>query len=523
MSDSAGIYFGGSLRAEIPPVDLTSFTLGRASELGDKPALVDGASGRSMTYAELERSVRSLAAGLSGRGVAKGDTFALFLPNLPEYPVVFHGVLAAGGRCTTINPTITAGELAVQLADAGARAVVTIPALVDVARQAVDASGRCEVVSLGEGDGATRLSDLLGDPSAAPAVDFDVARDIAALPYSSGTTGLGKGVMLSHRNLVTNLLQVESVLPLGDDDVLIAALPFFHVLGQTCMMNHGLRAGATIVTMPRFDLAQFLALIERYHVTQACIVPPIALALCRHPAVKEHDLSSLRYIVSGAAPLGAEVATELARRVGCEVSQGYGMTETSGVTHFDPPFDRHKPGSIGPPIPGTECRLVDPMSGCDAVPGQPGELWVRGPQLMVGYLNNPAATAATVDQAGWLHTGDVAVADEEGRFYIVDRLKELIKYKGFQVAPAELEAVLLSHPAVADCAVIGVPDDEAGEVPKAFVVRESEDLDAGAVIDFVAQQVAPYKRVRQVEFVGAIPKSASGKVLKRLLRSPAAV
>jgi acyl-CoA synthetase (AMP-forming)/AMP-acid ligase II len=297
--------------------------------------------------------------------------------------------------------------------------------------------------------------------------------------------------------------------------VLIGVLPFFHIYGMTVIMNMGLHSGATVVTMPRFDLEQFLGLIEQHRVSTAYVVPPIALALAKHPLVDEHDLSSLRVIMSGAAPLGPELTEQVAERISAPVTQGYGMTELSPVTHLCP-LDRIKPGSIGLPVPGTETRIVDPESGEDA---DRGELWIRGPQVMVGYLNNDEATAETITDEGWLRTGDIAEADGEGFLTIVDRLKELIKYKGFQVPPAELEAVLIAHPAVSDCAVIGVPDEEAGELPKGFVVvAEGAEASDEELLDHVAEQVSPQKKLRLIERVEAIPKSASGKILRRELR-----
>jgi acyl-CoA synthetase (AMP-forming)/AMP-acid ligase II len=282
-------------------------------------------------------------------------------------------------------------------------------------------------------------------------------------------------------------------------------------------MNQGLRAGATIVTMPRFDLEQFLELIERHRVTRAYVVPPIALALARHPAVEGRDLSTLRTMKSGAAPLGAELAERVAERVGCMVTQGYGLTETSPVTHLIREDRPNKPGSIGQALAMTECRVVDPESGKDLPEGEPGELWMRGPQVMRGYLNNEEATASTVDEDGWLHTGDVATVDADGYFRIVDRLKELIKYKGYQVAPAELEALLATHPAVGDVAVIGVSDEEAGELPKAYIVPADGELDPEALMAWVAERVSPQKRIRLVELTDEIPKSPSGKILRRKL------
>ncbi len=295
-------------------------------------------------------------------------------------------------------------------------------------------------------------------------------------------------------------------------------LPFFHIYGMQVLMNLSLACGATVVTMPRFDLEQALTIIQNSKVTRFFAVPPIVLALAKHPLVDQFDLSSLKQVFSGAAPLGAELAAEAAARVGCEVVQGFGMTELSPVSHCTVVGD-FRPGTSGVTVPNTETRLVDPESGEDRGVGVEGELWVRGPQVMKGYLNNAEATRITIDEDGWLHTGDIAVVDEFGHVSIVDRLKELIKYKGFQVPPAELEALLLSHPKIADVAVIGVADEEAGEVPKAFVVPvPGSELTVDEVQAHVAQHVASYKQVRLVEFVETIPKSASGKILRRMLR-----
>jgi acyl-CoA synthetase (AMP-forming)/AMP-acid ligase II len=458
--------------------------------------------------------VRGLAAGLASRGIAKGDVVCLYMPNVPEYALCFHGVCAAGAVNTTANPLYTARELAHQLSDSGARILVTVAPFLETAREAAGEAGIEDVFVVGEADGGAPLQELMGDPADAPRPEIDPRTDLAVLPYSSGTTGLPKGVMLSHRNLVANLCQVQQQLDCGPDDVLIAVLPFFHIYGQTVIMNLGLQTGARIVTMPRFDLEQFLSLIAEHRVTHAFVVPPIALGLAKHPAVDDADLSSLELINSGAAPLGVELAEAVANRVGATVTQGYGLTETSPVTHIVPPDESEgHGGSIGPPLADTECRVVDPDSGADA---ERGELWIRGPQVMRGYLNNPEATTATIDDDDWLHTGDVATVDSEGYFQIVDRLKELIKYKGFQVPPAELEAILINHPAVADVAVIGIPDDDAGELPKAFVVPAEEASD-DELMDFVAERVSPQKRVRLIERIDEIPKSPSGKILRRVL------
>jgi acyl-CoA synthetase (AMP-forming)/AMP-acid ligase II len=501
----------------IPETALTPFVLERASALGDKPALIDGPSGRALTYAQLDGAVRAFAGGLRARGFGKGDTLAILLPNVPEYAVAFHGTALAGGTVTTVNPVYNTDEIRHQLEDAGARFLIVYPQALENAVKAAEGTAVEEVFVLGEAEGATPVTDLLGEP-----IDGQVPvepNDTVALPYSSGTTGLPKGVMLSHRNLVANMEQAAAPFHLEEDDVVVAVLPFFHIYGMTVLMNLGLRTGMTIVTMPRFDLEGFLGAIQEHKVTRAYVVPPIALALAKHPLVDSFDLSSLDAVFSGAAPLGAELEVAVAERLGCGVSQGYGMTETSPVTHAVPHEEgAARPGTIGPALPNTECRIVDAETGEDAAEGERGELWIRGPQVMQGYLNNEEATRETIDEDGWLHTGDVAVVDADGYFSIVDRVKELIKYKGFQVAPAELEALCVEHPGVTDAAVIPVPDEEAGEIPKAFLVLKDDGTTPEDVQEFVAGKVSTYKRIRAVEVVDEIPKSASGKILRRVLR-----
>jgi acyl-CoA synthetase (AMP-forming)/AMP-acid ligase II len=511
----------------IPDVSLTEYVLRHAERLGGKPALIDGPTGRALTYGELAAGVRRAAAGLARRGFVKGDVLAIYAPNLPEYAIVFQAVASLGGVNTTANPLYTADELTTQLRDSGARLLVTVPPLLPKAREAAQRAGVEEVYVLGEAEGATPFARLMEGPSvAAPPVAIDPARDVVALPYSSGTTGLPKGVMLTHRNLVANLCQcagAEKFDAFKEHDTIIAVLPFFHIYGMVVIMMLGLAGGSTVVTVPRFDFQEFVALLARYRVTIAPLVPPIVLGLAKYPSLDAFDLSSLRLVFSGAAPLGEELARRVSARLGCPVVQGYGMTEASPVTHLSPTVDTvYKPGSIGRVVPGTEVRVVDVASGRDvAGPGRDGELWIRGPQIMKGYLNRPDETASAIDAEGWYHTGDVGHVDDEGWFYVVDRTKELIKYKGLQVAPAELEALLLVHPAVLDAAVVRSPDEEAGEVPKAFVVLKpdeaSRQVTGEALMAFVAERVAPHKRIRRLEFVDQIPKSASGKILRRVL------
>ncbi|MCP4869621.1 MAG: 4-coumarate--CoA ligase family protein [Proteobacteria bacterium] len=496
----------------VPDLTVTQYILQRADELGDKAAFIEGTSGREVTYAAFAHGVKALAGGLQARGVGPGTTWALMAPNVPEYAMVFHALAWAGATVTTLNPTYGAEEIAFQLKDSGATTIVTVGLFEETARSAAEQAGLEQVLLL-ESD----LAGLMSEPLAEQ-VPVSLTEHVVVLPYSSGTTGFPKGVMLTHRNLVANLEQFFGHLPLGSDETCYAVLPFFHIYGMQILMNAMIARGGTVVTVPRFDLVQMLELTQTHGITRLFLVPPIVLALAKHPIIDKYDLSSVRQIFSGAAPLGGEIAEAAARRLDCTVGQGYGMTELSPVTHSVEDGD-YKASSVGTLVAGTEARVVDD-EGNDVEPGSPGEIWVRGPQVMKGYLNNPDATAITIDADGWLHTGDVATVDADGHTFIVDRLKELIKYKGFQVPPAELEALLITHSDVADVAVIGIPDEDAGELPKAFVVRApGSDVDAGTLQAFVADHVSTYKRVRQVEFIDAIPKSASGKILRRELRA----
>jgi len=505
----------------IPEVSLTEYVLGDAAQRGDKPAIIDGASGRTLSYAQLADSVRRAAAGLAAHGMREGDVLGIFSPNVPEYAVAFHAAASLGGISTTVNPLYTPRELAQQLNDARASYLLTVPAFIDSAREALrQVPSVREVFVFGEAEGATPFASLYQHGDQPPAVSIDPRKDLVALPYSSGTTGLAKGVMLTHYNLVAELSLAGSrpdlVFP-DEKDTLLAFLPYFHIYGIVMFLSHSLRVGATIVNMARFDLEQFLELIQRYGVSYLHLVPPIVIALAKHPIVDKYDLSKIKWALSAAAPLGGPAAAAFTERLGTQVFQAYGMTEVAGASHIGSCLpDKIKPTSGGTLIPNMECVVIDPGSG-EALPrGEHGEIWVRGPIVMQGYLGRPDATALTIDNEGWLHTGDVGYVDDDGDVFIVDRVKELIKYKGMQVAPAELEAILLAHPAVADAAVIPSPDEEAGEVPKAFVVLKTP-TPAEDIMAFVAARVAPHKRVRLLETTDAIPKSATGKILRRVL------
>ncbi|MFI8322786.1 4-coumarate--CoA ligase family protein [Streptomyces sp. NPDC085529] len=501
--------------------------LGGAAAFGDAPALVDGAGELSLTYAQVDAFHRRVAAGLAEAGVRKGDVLALHSPNTVLFPVAFYAATRAGASVTTVHPLATPEEFAKQLRDSAARWIVTVSPLLPAARAAAALAGGIEEIFVCDtaADGTRSLQEFLGSTAPEPEVAVDPAEDVAALPYSSGTTGVPKGVMLTHASIATNLAQLEPFIPMGPGDRILAVLPFFHIYGLTALMNAPLRKGATVVVLPRFELDTFLGAIQKHRINALYVAPPIVLALAKHPAVADYDLSSLEYVVSAAAPLDAALAEACSARLGLPpVRQAYGMTELSPGTHVTPlSVENPPPGTVGRLLPSTEMRILsldDPSK--DAAPGEEGEIAIRGPQVMKGYLGRPDATAAMIDADGWVHTGDIGRVDADGWLYVVDRVKELIKYKGFQVAPAELEALLLTHEGVADAAVIGVTDADGTEVPKAFVVRQpaASGLTAEEVMAHVAARVSPYKKVRAVEFVEAVPRAASGKILRRELREP---
>jgi len=519
----------------IPDVSLFDYIFGGLDEADlDRVAFIDAPSDTRLSFRELRDQATATAGALAARGIAPGQVVALHAPNGPGFGIAFHGVLRAGAAVTTMPVLATAEDIAKQISASGAVALIADPAVAANALAGAEAAGLApeRVILLHESDVDNGrhpvLSALIAEGAPAPELTLDPATHLAALPYSSGTTGRPKGVRLSHRNLVANLAQIEDHL-VRRDDVVMAVLPFFHIYGMTVLLNLSLRRRSALVTMPRFDLAAFLEAHARYQVTWTFIAPPIAVALAKQSLVDDYDLSALRVVFSGAAPLDGELGRTLAERLGVIVVQGYGMSELSPVSHFTPEASAGDVSceSVGYPVPNSENLLLDPLIGKE-IPkptsgvSERGELCVKGPNVMLGYLDDEAATDAMIDAEGFLHTGDIATVDADGRVTIVDRIKELIKYKGYQVAPAELEALLLTHPQIADAAVIGVLDEEGEEVPKAFVVRrpgaDSATLSEQQVMDFVAGHVAPYKKVRRVEFIDLVPKSASGKILRRELR-----
>jgi 4-coumarate--CoA ligase len=515
---------------EIPAVSVYEYLFGDLSDDDrGRVALIDPTSGAETTYGALKAQVDAFAGALAARGVDVDTVVGLLCPNVPAFAAVFHGILRTGAAVTTFNSLYTAGEIQKQIEDAGATWLVTVSPLLPQAAEAAAACGIPDdhVIVLDGAPGHPNLRELLGEQRTPPEVSFDPATHVAVLPYSSGTTGIPKGVMLSHRNLVANVQQSRVNIDLRESDRVLAVLPFFHIYGMTVLLNLALRQRASLVTMPKFDLVEFLKNIQTFGCTYLYIAPPIAVALAKHPIVDQFDISTVHTVFSGAAPLDGETAELAGRRIHARMMQGYGLTETSPVTHAMPYTRDDVPvSSVGVALPNTVCKLVDPATGEEITEigengeTRPGELWIKGPQVMLGYLNKPDATANAIDADGFFHTGDVATYNEGGWFSVVDRVKELIKYHGYQVPPAELEALLLGHPKVADVAVIGVLDDEKQEIPKAFVVPAAgADLTAEEVMTFVAERVAPYKKVRRVEFVEAIPKSSSGKILRKDLRA----
>jgi acyl-CoA synthetase (AMP-forming)/AMP-acid ligase II len=501
---------------KIPEIAFTPFLLERIKRFGNRTAFVDASIGRKVSFAEFYELVLAAAYGLRRSGFKKGDIFAICSPNSIEYAVAFHSVSLLGGIVTTANPLCNSQELSGQLKDSGARFLYTTPQLLE---KLIDATTGTEVEQIfvaGDSTLAVPFSSLLKEKGSIADISIRPHEDLVAMPYSSGTTGFPKGVMLTHRNLIANLLQIEASRMFHPEDVVICVLPLFHIYGMVVILNECLYLGCTNVMMQRFDLEQLLKNIETYRVTLAPLVPPIVLALAKQSVVSAYDLSRLKTIFCAAAPLSADLTLECSERIGCVIKQGYGMTEASPATHMSRyEKERIKIGSVGVCVPNTECKLVDDR-GTELGANQEGEILVRGPQVMKGYLNQPEATARAIDEQGWLRTGDIGFGDEEGNFYIRDRVKELIKFKGYQVAPAEIEAVLLTHPMIADAAVIPSDDAEAGEVPKAFVVLRG-DVALNEIQEYVASRVAPHKKIRRIEQIDQIPKSPSGKILRRIL------
>jgi len=475
----------------------------------------------SLTYEELDTATSKLAVGLNELGIKKGDSVMIFLLNSLEFVIGYYGILKAGGIVSPANPLYRGEELKHQLNDSEANIIIidgnSYPVVKEIRNETklktiilTDLEGAKEAVSLGE--------ILATYPPAPLRFDIEPKEDIAAIEYTGGTIGLPKGVMLTHYNLVTNAIQNATWLGWNSKDVIIGLLPFYHSWGGCTCVNSPIYSGARVVILPRFDTEELLITIERERATVLYGAASMFTMLVSNPAINRYDLSSLKYVKAGAMPISPEIKERWEQLTGVKMVLGYGLSEASPETH-DSPLQRVKPETVGIPIMDTDARIVDEETGDIELPlGKIGELVIKGPQIMKGYLNRVEDNKEAL-RNGWLYTGDLALMDEEGYFHIVDRKKEIIKYKGYTIAPAEIEGVLYQHPAVKECAVVGKPDALAGEVPKAYVVLKDEcALSEDELIRFCEQKVAAYKKIREVEFIKEIPKTHVGKILRRVLR-----
>ncbi|XP_062163290.1 probable CoA ligase CCL5 [Alnus glutinosa] len=524
--NSNSIFYSKRKPTVHPPnhsLDVTTFISSRAHH--GKIAFVDASTGSQLTFAELWRAVDSVATCLSNMGVRKGQVILLLSPNSIFFPVVCLAVMSLGAVITTTNPLNTPREIAKQIADSK-------PVLAFTTRQLVPklAGSNLRIVLLDEQSIpavqnariVATLEEMLKQQPSGPRVRDRVDQDdTATLLYSSGTTGASKGVVGSHRSLIAMVQIVLSRFNLDDGDHrFICTVPMFHIYGLAVFALALLASGTTVVILSKYELHDMLSSIEKYRVTYLPLVPPILVALVNgvDRIRAKYDLSSLQSVLSGGAPLGKEVIEGFVERYPTvTILQGYGLTESTGVgASTDSLEESRRYGTAGLLSPGMNAKIVDPETGKALPVNRTGELWLRGPSIMKGYFCNAEATALTLDSEGWLKTGDLCYIDDDGFIFVVDRLKELIKYKGYQVPPAELEALLLTHPEISDAAVIPIPDKEAGQCPMAYVVRKAgSNLSEGAVMDFIAGQVAPYKRIRRVAFIATVPKNPSGKILRK--------
>lgn len=499
---------------------------------GQKIALVDASCGRRVTYGEYGEMVEAAARGLVAAGVRPGELIAIFLPNSWEFCVAYHAATLAGALPTLLNPTYREREVRHQLGNSCAAILISDrPNIVGINLAGLPTL-RTLYCTREQGSGSRAFSDLLKPVSIKPpAPEENSEATLAVLPYSSGTTGLPKGVMLSHLNLVANIYQLlgPNAVKLGEADNILCFLPLYHIYGLNVMLNPALLVGATLVLMPRFNVAELTSLVLEESISMMPLVPPAMNALCQAAEAGQFPKNhKVLWVKSGAAPLAPELPKRFTALTGILVRQGYGMTEASPVTHagFLEP-ELYRPDSIGHPLAQTDCRVMATENASatehwrDVPTGDPGELVMRGPQFMKGYWNEPDATAAAL-RDGWYWSGDIVTRDREGFYRVVDRRKEMIKYKGFSVAPAEVEAVLLEHPAVRECGVVGRPDAAAGEIPVAFVSLRDGFVTSPKLQDelctFVGERLTHYKQPREVHFVDVVPKTASGKVLRRELR-----
>ncbi|XP_070179808.1 probable 4-coumarate--CoA ligase 1 [Littorina saxatilis] len=509
---------------DIPKLSLTKYVFKDADSYGQRVALVDGVTGATTTFNQLREEVDHVTRSLVALDVGQGHRVTLFASNSPDFAHVLLGVTECGAALSLANSQLTADELTMQLQASGTSVLVTSPDCADRALTAARLTNTVkEVIVLGEYPGCLpfhRLKSARHHPP--PGTGSPEPDDVALLPFSSGTTGLPKGVMLTHRNLVAELAALRHpwFLPLpSDDDTSVSVLPMVHIAGLMIGLVNPLAQGARVVTLPRFEPVSFLQAVQHHRGTFSLLAPPVMTMLAQDPRAVQYDLTSLHTPCSGAAALGADLTQRVVDRLGLTgVRQGYGMTETSPATHTAP-LTGWKYGSVGVPLPNTQSKVIDIDFGTEVGPNREGEVVVKGPQVMLGYLNVPTATQQAFTPDGWLRTGDIGYYDDEGHYFIVDRLKDIIKYKGYQISPVYLESVLLGHPNVGEVAVVGVPAaGEVGELATAWVVLK-EQASSQQLLQYVHARVAPYRQLRGgVEIVPSIPKSPSGKILRRHIR-----
>jgi long-chain acyl-CoA synthetase len=495
--------------------NLASILTDTAAEHGDRTAIkLDDVE---LSYARLDEATARVAALLVDRGVEPGDRVGVMLPNVPYFPVAYYGVLRAGAVVVPMNVLLKGREVAFYVGDPGAKLLLAWHDFADPASAGADEAG-AELIPVAPGD----FEKLLAGVEPQREVAERAGDDTAVLLYTSGTTGKPKGAELTHDNLLSNTRVSSSLAPLEADDVVLGALPFFHVFGQTCGLNSTVSKGGCLTLLPRFDPGKALEIIQRDRVTIFQGVPTMFGAILHHEGRDDFDTGSLRLCMSGGSAMPVEVMRGFEEALKCKVLEGYGLSETSPVASFNHRDRERKPGSIGTPVEGVEMKVVDD-DGNDVPQGEPGEIVIRGPNVMKGYWNRPEATEEAI-RDGWFHTGDIATVDEDGYFFIVDRKKDMIIRGGYNVYPREIEEVLYEHPAVQEAAVVGVPDDNMGEeVGAAVVLKQGEHVDADELRDYVKERVAGYKYPRRVWFCDELPKGPTGKILKREVEVPESV
>ncbi|RVW21659.1 4-coumarate--CoA ligase 1 [Vitis vinifera] len=492
-------------RSKLPDINipsylpLHSYCFQHISKFSSNPCLINAGNGNIYTYADVHLTARKVAAGLNRLGIRQGDAIMLLLQNCPEFVFSFLGASYLGATSTTANPFYTPAEIEKQATGSSARIIIT---------QA------CFAEKADEND----IPDVNISPD-----------DVVALPYSSGTVGLPKGVMLTHKSMITSVAQqVDGENPnlyFHLDDVILCVLPMFHIYSLSSVVLCGLRVGAAILIMQKFEINTLMELVQKHKVTIAPFVPPILLAIAKSPVAHQYDLSSIRTVISGAAPMGKELEDSLGSKLpNAVIGQGYGMTEAGPVLSMCLAFAKEpfeiKSGACGTVVRNAEMKIINPETGASLPPNQAGEICIRGDQIMKGYLNDIEATKEAIDEEKWLHTGDIGYIDDNDELFIVDRLKEIIKNRGFQVAPAELEAILIAHPNIVDAAVVPMKDEAAGEVPIAFIVRSNGfEITEDEIKEYIAKQVVYYKRIKRVFFIETIPKAPSGKILRKDLKA----